>query len=91
MSVTGDLSKLSKNELLALIEQQHKNNAAGLIVKVTEKGGLFIRHDSFTEYSKAKEKDYVAGINLGFNTAKALFNNPVLLEEIKNSINAIKA
>ena len=83
------LSKLTKNELMALIEQQHKNNAAGLMVKVTDKGGIFIKHDSFKEYSTAKEKEYVAGINIGFATAQALFNNPSLLSEVVASIKAL--
>lgn len=85
-----DLGKLSKQELLAYIERQQQNDAAGLMVKLTEKGGIYIRHDSFKEFSSAKGKEYTAGINLGFVTAKALFNNPALLEAIRDSINALK-
>ena len=84
-----DLTKLTKQELCALIEQQHKNNAAGLIVKVTDKGGLYIRSDSFVEYSTAKEKDYVAGINMGLNTAIALFTNDALLTQVVASVKAL--
>ena len=84
-----DLSKLTKQELCALIEQQHKNNAAGLIVKVTEKGGVFIRHETFLEHSTAKGKDYVAGINMGFSTAHALFTNEALLSQVVASIKAL--
>ena len=84
-----DLSKLTKQELCALIEQQHKNTASGLSVKVTEKGGIYIRHSSFIERSEAKQKDYVAGINMGFSTAHALFTNEALLKEVVASIKAL--
>jgi hypothetical protein len=90
MTTGMDLSKLSKQELLALIERQQRNDASGLIVKLTEKGGVYIRHDSFKEFSTAKGKEYTAGLNMGFVTAKALFNNPALVEAIRESINAMK-
>jgi hypothetical protein len=85
-----DITKLSKPELLAYIERQASNNASGLLFKVTDKGGIYIRHDSFKEYSSTKSKDYIAGINIGYSTAKALFNNPALLDAIRESVNTIK-
>lgn len=84
------LKNMSKQELLALIESQAKAQASGLIVKLTEKGGVYIRHDSFKEFSTAKGKEYTAGINLGFVTAKALFNSPELLKQIRDTLNSIK-
>lgn len=84
-----NMKDMTKQELLAYIELQQANNAAGLIVKVTEKGGVYIRHDSFLEYSAAKEKDYVAGINLGYKTAKALFGNPALLKQVIDSVSKL--
>lgn len=84
-----DLSKLTKQELLAMVEQQAKNSASGLIVKVTEKGGIYISHESFVEYSTAKGKTYKAGINIGMNTAQALFLDPTLLSNVVESIRTV--
>lgn len=61
-----------------------------LMVKINTSGGVYIRHSSFKEFSSAKNKEYVAGINMGFITAKTLFNSPELLEQIKTAINALK-
>ncbi len=77
----------SAQELIAIIEAQAKRDSSGLIVKITEKGGVFIKHESFKEYSTAKEKEYIAGINLGFTTAKALFNNPDMINQIRDFVN----
>lgn len=81
-----DLSKLSKHELLAFIEAQSKMRASGLIVKRNSAGGVYIRHDSFIEYSKSKEKEYVAGLNIPATTAKALFGNPELLKQVVEQV-----
>jgi hypothetical protein len=87
---TNALAKMSKEQLLAMLENKLKADASGLIVKLTDKGGVYIRHDSFKEFSTAKGKEYTAGINLGFVTAKSLFNNPELINQIRDAINAMK-
>lgn len=86
----SQLAKLPKEQLLKIMEQQIKAQASGLTVKLTDKGGVYIRHDSFKEFSSAKGKEYTAGINLGFVTAKSLFNNQALIEQIRDAINAMK-
>ena len=86
----SNLKNMTKEQLLKLMEANLKAQASGLTVKLTEKGGVYIRHDSFREFSQAKGKEYTAGINLGFVTAKSLFNNPALLEQIRDAINAMK-
>ena len=61
-----------------------------LMVKINASGGIYIRHSSFKEFSTAKNKEYVAGVNMGFITAKTLFNSPQLVEQIRDAINALK-
>lgn len=88
------LTKAQLEQKLKVLEAQlaTQQNAinGGLIVKKNNKGGLFIRHTSFKEWSTKHDKEYVAGINMNFNTAKALFNNPELLEQIKDLLNGIE-
>lgn len=91
MTTQLDLSKLSKNELMALLERQIKQQASGLMVKLNSAGGVYIRHDSFREFSDKKGKEYTAGINVPLLTALALFGNPTLCAEIHEAIKAIKA
>jgi hypothetical protein len=81
-----DLNKLSKQELLSILEATMKAQSSGLMVKKNAAGGVYIRHSSFEEYSTAKNKVYVSGINIGLNTAKKLFNNPELIEQIKEQL-----
>lgn len=87
--VTTDLSKLSKQELMALLENQIKAQASGLQVKLNKSGGVYIRHDSFREFSASKSKEYVAGINVPLLTALALFGNATLCAEIHEAIKAL--
>jgi len=89
MQKSMDLSKLSKQDLMELLQRQAENNASGLMVKLTAGGGVYIKHDSFREFSVAKNKEYTAGINIGYATAKALFGNPALLKQVSDSINAL--
>lgn len=84
-------SKLTNAERQELEELRALKQAqdSGLLVKRTEKGGVYIKHTSFVEYSTAKSKNYVAGINLGAKTAKALFGNPELLAQVVKSVNSL--
>lgn len=84
-----DLSKMTKEELVQFaLEQQKKVDAManGLQVKKTAKGGIWIKHSDFVEHSEAKNKDYVASINMGPNTAKILFGNDALLDQVKTQV-----
>ena len=83
------LSKLSKTDLLAMVEKMTKAQNSGLMVKRNSAGGLYIRHDSFKEFSSAKQKEYVAGINIPANTAVALFGNQELCKEIFERIKSM--
>lgn len=84
------LSKMNKEDLIKMLEAKMKAESTGLLVKMNQSGGVFIRHDSFKEHSARTGKDYTAGINIPYFTAKALFNNPELLNQVRDSINAIK-
>lgn len=84
------LAKMSKDELLALVAQQQEAQANGLMVKRNASGGVYIRSDKFIEWSEKKQKSYTAGINIPPNTAKVLFNDPTLLELIKDAVNNLK-
>lgn len=83
------LAKMNKNDLLALVERLTKAQASSLLVKRNSSGGVYIRHDSFKEFSDSKQKEYVAGINVPANTAIALFGNPELCKEIFEAIKNI--
>lgn len=76
-------------ELEAMISAQQQSRSMGLLVKENKSGGIYIKAPSFIEYSVAKNKEYVAGINLGAATAKALFNNPELIDAIRDAINSM--
>lgn len=56
-------------------------------IKLNISGGLFVRHPSFIAFSKNKNKNYVAGINIPSygNPAilKQMFLNPELLQQIQ--------
>ena len=65
------------------------NQESGLIVKLNSKGGVFIRSNEFKEFSVSKNKEYTAGINMGANTAKALFGNPTLLADIAKQVQGL--
>ena len=79
---------MSKAELLAYIQNQEQSRALGLTVKLTDKGGIYIKSNEFSEIS-TKGKPYTACINLGKTTAKALFNNTTMLDAIREAVNAI--
>lgn len=89
MSINTDLNKLSKTELMAMLEAKLKAEAGGLMVKRNASGGVYIRHPSFKEFSDSKQKEYVAGINIPAATAVALFSNPALFKEIGDAIKAL--
>ena len=46
--MSTQLSKLSKEQLIAMLEQQSKNSSNELIVKFNSAGGVFIRHASLS-------------------------------------------
>jgi len=56
-------------------------------ISVNKNGGLYVKDPTFKAWSKTKNKEYTAGLNIDMNVARALFNNPELLEEIKTFIN----
>jgi hypothetical protein len=82
---------LSQEQLAQLVAaelakaQAHGKNRT--IIKLTDKGGLFVRHASFVELSR-EGKEYLAGVNLPLKTAKALFTNDKLLSEIRAFLGA---
>ena len=82
--------KQLEQELEQLKQLLASQSSGGLMVKVNSSGGVYIRHASFVEYSSTKNKEYVAGVNMGYVTAKALFNNPELIEQIRTAVNALK-
>ena len=82
------LSNMTKQELLDYIKQQDVTRSLGLTVKLTDKGGIYIKSNEFSEIS-TKGKPYTACINLGKTTAKALFNNTTMLDAIREAVNAI--
>jgi hypothetical protein len=84
-----DISKMSKAQLAEIVAQMQASQESGLIVKKNSKGGIFIRSNDFREFSVNKGKEYTAGINLGMNTAKALFGNKELLDQVSKLVMAI--
>ena len=83
------LASMTKQDLLAFIEAQAKATSNGVQVKKNASGGVYIRSSKFIEFSTRTNKDYVAGLNIPFNTAKALFNDEALLVLIRDQINAM--
>ncbi len=85
-----DLNKLTKDELKAMVEKTVAQQASGLMVKRNSSGGVFIRAESFVEWSDKKNKSYTAGVNIPQNTAKVLFNDSNLLELIRDAVNELE-
>jgi len=83
------LQGMTKQQLLDFIASNNKPKGGSLLVKENVSGGIYIKDPSFVEYSTKKSKNYIAGINIGRETAKALFNNTALLEEIREQVNQI--
>jgi hypothetical protein len=86
-----DVTTLSREEaqrqLEAIAKQfpelTKKKTERKRIIKVTEKGGLFISDPTMVAKSKAG-REYIAGVNVhSLEAAKALFLNDVLLAEVK--------
>lgn len=80
---------MTKEELVKMLEAQQASQASGLMVKVNSSGGIYIRSSKFQEWSSAKNKSYIAGINIPRNTAHILFNDPQLIELIRDEVNTI--
>ena len=57
------------------------------VITVNKNKGLYFKHPEFKAWSDNKQKEYIAGINMDMNVAKALFNNVELLAEIKEFVN----
>lgn len=55
------------------------------IIKRTEKGGLYVKDASFLATSKTGN-EYVAGLNVQWEVAQALFSNPALLNAIASYV-----
>jgi len=83
----SNLSKLTKEQLMAMVEKTQELQASGLMVKRNASGGIFVRAESFVEWSDKKQKNYTAGVNIPANTAKVLFNDDNLLGLIRDAIN----
>lgn len=86
-------SKLSKAELEKLVEQlagQLKQQSSDLQVRLTSATNLYIRTSKFQAWSENKSKYYTYGLNINYEVAKVLFNDPELLAEIKDRINSIQ-
>lgn len=90
MSLTKQQLEQKLQELEAQLARQQRAMESKLTVKLNQSGGVYIRHDSFREWSTAKNKEYVAGVNMGYNTALTLFNNPELIEQVRDMVNSIK-
>ena len=88
MSLTKAQLEQQLKELQAQLAASQQSGG-GLTVKRNQSGGVYIRHTSFREWSVNKNKEYVAGMNIGYNTAKQLFNNSELLEQIKSMVNSL--
>jgi hypothetical protein len=89
---TVNLSKMTKEQLAELVKAMQATqqvHASGILVKKTEKGGAYIRHPQFVEWSENKGKEYVYGINMPMNTAKKLFNDIELLKVIRDELNKL--
>jgi hypothetical protein len=86
MFTAEQIAKMKPTELKAALESIVKQQATGLQVKLNKSGGVYIRHDSFKEFSASKSKEYVAGINVPLLTALALFGNPELCKQIHEQI-----
>ena len=84
------LTKAQLEQRLKELETQLATQQSGLTVKKNIKGGIFIRHGSFKEWSTKLNKEYTASLNLPFNTAKTLFNNQALIDQIRDLINGIE-
>lgn len=85
-----DFTKMSHEELIAYAQRQEAMKTAKCTVKLNSSGGVYISHPDFQEYSEKHGKNYQAGLNIGYTTARALFNNPELLAMIKDTVNGIK-
>ena len=81
---------MTKDELVKILEAQQAQQQAGLMVKRNASGGIYIRSDKFIEWSEKKGKSYTAGLNVPSNTAKVLFNDPSLLDLIKEAVNSLE-
>jgi len=67
--------------------QVTKKREVKRVITVNKNGGLFFKDPEFKAWSAKKSKEYIAGINMDMKIARQLFNNPELLEEIREFIN----
>ena len=56
-------------------------------ISVNKNGGLYFKDPAFKAWSTAKNKEYIAGINMDMKVAKALFNDVELLAQLKDFVN----
>ena len=80
--IAGKITQDEAKKLASELESKASNGRSGVSVSRNKSGGVYIRHPAFIERSEAKNKDYVAGINLPPNVAKVLFSDPKLFAEI---------
>lgn len=90
------MSNLTKAQLEQQLEQlqaqlatQQQQQASGLMIKKNASGGVYIRSAQFKEWSVKKSKQYTYGLNIPFATAKILFNDSEMLNQIKEAINSM--
>lgn len=74
-------------EAQRLLAQFQNAQASGLMVKKNSAGGVYIRSAQFKEWSVKKGKQYTYGLNIPLATAKILFNDAEMLEQIKEAVN----
>lgn len=76
-----------------LVTETPKGNGGGwkntIHVSRNKSGGVFIRHPRFIEHSAAKDKDYIAGLNIPPAVAKVLFGDPAVFAELAKLVLAL--
>ena len=88
---TGKINPADAGKLIA--DAAPKSSGGGwkntIHVSRNKSGGVFIRHPKFIEHSSAKDKDYIAGINIPPAVAKVLFGDPAVFAELAKLVLAL--
>lgn len=61
-------------------ELASKKKTTNRILKIGDKGGVYLVDPTFIAYSEKKKKNYVAGVNMNKEVFKALFGNPEIVD-----------
>ena len=86
--------KINAADAAKLIEAMKTASSGGgwktkVHVSRNKSGGVFIRHPKFVEHSEAKDKDYIAGINIPPKVAKVLFGDKAVFDELAKLVLAL--